>query len=109
MKKRILAIVCIAVLLLGALAGCNKGETPAAGGGDSNSGSGSGAAASSDTASTEGVQASPEFYASADLSVLNGKKIGVTIQSLQNAYWAGVMAALEDVLKANGANPTIVA
>ena len=61
------------------------------------------------TGETEGVQASPEFYASADLSVLNGKKIGVTIQSLQNAYWAGVMAALEDVLKANGASPTIVA
>lgn len=103
MKKRIVAILCFAALLLTMLAGCNKGETPA------DSGSGSGGAQSNDTASTEGVQASPEFYASADLSVLNGKKIGVTIQSLQNAYWAGVMAALEETLKANGASPTIVA
>jgi len=62
-----------------------------------------------DTASTEGIQASPEFYAEADLSVLEGKKIGVTIQSLQNAYWAGVMSALQEVVEAQGAEITIVA
>jgi len=61
------------------------------------------------TSTTEGVQASPEFYAKADLSLLKGKKLGITIQSLQNAYWAGVMAALEDILKENGASYTIVA
>lgn len=61
------------------------------------------------TTETEGVQADAEFYAKADLSVLNGKKLGVTIQSLQNAYWAGVMTALEEVLEANGAQYTIVA
>jgi ABC-type sugar transport system substrate-binding protein len=61
------------------------------------------------TGDTEGVQASPEFYAEADLSVLEGKKIGVTIQSLQNAYWAGVMSALEEVVKEAGAEITIVA
>ena len=31
-----------------------------------------------DTGSVEGIQASPEFYAEADLSVLDGKKIGIT-------------------------------
>ena len=61
------------------------------------------------TGDTEGIQADAEFYAKADLSVLNGKKIGVTIQSLQNAYWAGVMTALEEVLKDAGAEYTIVA
>ncbi len=61
------------------------------------------------TAETEGVQASPEFYATADLSALEGKKLGITIQSLQNAYWAGVMTALEGVLKEAGAGYTIVA
>lgn len=61
------------------------------------------------TGDTEGVQAGPEFYAKADLSVLNGKKLGITIQSLQNAYWAGVMTALEEVLKDAGAEYTIVA
>lgn len=61
------------------------------------------------TSAAEGIQASPEFYAKADLSILKGKKLGITIQSLQNAYWAGVMAALEDILKENGASYTIVA
>jgi ABC-type sugar transport system substrate-binding protein len=62
-----------------------------------------------DTGSTEGIQASPEYYATADLSVLEGKKIGVTIQSLQNAYWAGVMSALQEVVEAQGCDITIVA
>ena len=61
------------------------------------------------TGETEGIQASPEFYAKADLSVLSGKKLGITIQSLQNAYWAGVMTALDTVLKEAGAEFTIVA
>jgi len=69
----------------------------------------SGVAAFATTTETVGIQADAEFYAKADLSVLNGKKLGVTIQSLQNAYWAGVMTALEEVLKANGAEYTIVA
>ena len=60
------------------------------------------------TSETQGIQASPEFYAKANLSALKGKKIGITIQSLRNAYWAGVMSALEDVLSANGAKFTIV-
>lgn len=102
MKKRILAVLCIAALLLASLTACNTGEDPSGG----STGSG---APSSSTASAEGIQATPAFYAAADLSVLNGKKIGITIQSLQNTYWAGVMAALEDVLKANGADYTIVA
>ena len=67
------------------------------------------AAMAADTAKTEGIQASPEFYAKADMSVLKGKKIGITIQSLQNAYWAGVMTALGEILDAAGAERTIVA
>ena len=61
------------------------------------------------TGETEGVQADADFYAKADLSVLSGKKLGITIQSLQNAYWAGVMTALEEVLTEAGAEYTIVA
>ncbi|MBR0034168.1 MAG: hypothetical protein IJP54_00690, partial [Synergistaceae bacterium] len=66
------------------------------------------AAMAADTAKTEGIQASPEFYAKADLSSLKGKKLGITIQSLQNAYWAGVMTALGEILQAAGAEYTIV-
>ncbi|MBQ3396850.1 MAG: sugar ABC transporter substrate-binding protein [Synergistaceae bacterium] len=67
------------------------------------------AAMAADTGGTEGVQASPEFYAKANMEVLKGKKIGITIQSLQNAYWAGVMTALREILEAAGAEFTIVA
>ena len=60
------------------------------------------------TAMTEGVQADAEFYAKADLSSLAGKKLGITVQSLQNAYWSGVMAALGDCLEGLGAEYTIL-
>ncbi len=66
------------------------------------------AAMAADTGATEGIKASPEFYAKADFSVLKGKKIGIAIQSLQNAYWAGVMTALGEILEAAGAEATIV-
>ena len=65
-------------------------------------------AMAADTGKTEGVQASPEFYSKADFGVLTGKKLGITIQSLQNAYWAGVMTALGEILQAAGAEYTIV-
>ncbi len=65
-------------------------------------------AADTTTAASQAVQAGPEFYAQADLSVLKDKKIGISLQSLRNAYWAGVMSALEEILSANGANFTIV-
>lgn len=114
MKKRLVALVCAGILAVSMLAGCGgsgntassaaaPAETEAASEGES------AASEEGGTAATEGIQASPEFYAKADLSVLNGKKIGITIQSLQNAYWAGVMTALEENLTANGANVTIVA
>ena len=75
MRKRKFAIVCVAMLAFMMLfTGCiDKGEPYL----QPNSGGGTGV--------TEGIQASPELYAQADLSVLKGKKIGITIQSLQNA------------------------
>ena len=85
--KKLLAMVCTGMLALGMMTG----------------------AAMADTGDTEGVQASPEFYEKADLSILEGKKIGITIQSLENAYWSGVMTALQEQLDELGANTTIVA
>ena len=90
MKKRITALFCAGIMTFGML---SAGVVSAA----------------ENTGNTEGIQASPEFYAQADLSVLDGKKIGITIQSLENAYWAGVMTALQEQLDAAGANTTIVA
>ena len=65
-------------------------------------------ATEANTGATEGIQADEEFYAKADLSVLEGKKIGITIQDLKNPYWAGVMSALETVLTDAGAEYTIL-
>lgn len=104
MKKKILAILCVCTLILGLFTACNDGN-----GGSTSAPAQTAAPAQTSTGSTEGVQASPEFYAKADLSTLSGKKIGVTIQSLQNAYWAGVMTALQEVVEANGGQITIVA
>ena len=89
MNKKLTSLFCAGIMTLGLLSGA--------------------AVFAEDTGSTEGIQASPEFYAQADLSVLEGKKIGITIQSLANAYWAGVMTALQEQLDAAGANATIVA
>lgn len=37
-----------------------------------------------------------------------GKKIGVTVQNIENAYWAGVMSKLEQIAKDAGYDITIV-
>ena len=66
-------------------------------------------ASSHQTPSIMGIQADSDFYARADLRILRRKKIGITVLSLNNAYWAGVMTALEEVLTAAGAEVTIVA
>ncbi len=120
--KKLIALLLAATMLF-TLAACSSGDkesapadTGAPAGTDAPADTGTPADAApadnteapADTASAEGIQADADFYASADLSQLNGKKIGITIQSLQNAYWAGVMSALEEVLKNNGADVTIV-
>lgn len=87
--KKFMAMICAGSMTLGAFAGMT--------------------AFAEETGQVEGVQADDAFYEAADMTLLEGKKIGVTIQSLQNAYWAGVMAALEEELQADGAEVTIVA
>ena len=86
MKKSIIALLCLVLIVAAPFA-----------------------VLAAETGATEGVQASPEFYAKANFEVLKGKKLGITIQSLQNAYWAGVMTALREILDAAGAQATIVA
>ena len=93
MKKMMSILLVVSLLLLAACSAAPSGGTEAPSG---------------STAESEGIQADAAFYGKADLSCLNGKKIGITIQSLQNAYWAGVMTALTEVLDAAGAKSTIV-
>ncbi|MDR1797795.1 MAG: sugar ABC transporter substrate-binding protein [Clostridiales Family XIII bacterium] len=87
MKKRIVGLVLTAVLALGVLAGCSTNQ-PATDGGS---------AAPVDTGSAA-EPADSETYS-----------IGITIQSLENAYWAGVFTEVEAILKEKGWNYTIVA
>ena len=65
MKKQLTTLICTGIMTIGLLSGVTV-------------------FAAEDTGSTEGLQASPEFYAAADLTVLEGKKIGITIQSLSS-------------------------
>ena len=69
---------------------------------------GAGSAGSSNVPEGE-IQADAAYYSGADLSSLKGKKIGITIQSLDNAYWAGVMGGLEEVLTKCQADYRLVA
>ena len=55
------------------------------------------------------TRASAYSFEKMDEIITEGKKLGITIQSLQNAYWAGVMTALQELLDSVGAEATIVA
>ena len=80
MKKKVLsAILCIAMVAT-MLIGCTT-ESPT----------------SSDDSSSEDSG-----------SEGGGKKIGITIQNMENAYWAGVMSKLQEILDENGYDATIV-
>lgn len=79
MKKKILAAILCVAMVGTMLMGCSDG------------GSDSG----SDGGSSDGE--SKDSY-----------KVGITIQSLSNAYWAGVMGKLEELLKDKGWDYTLV-
>lgn len=84
MKKRILgALLCMAMTVT-MLAGCSM-EAPGTGGSDS------------------GAESAESDGGSSDGSV----KIGVTIQSLKNDYWAGVMGKLKELMDAEGYDYTL--
>lgn len=78
MKKRVLSVILAVAMVAAMLMGC---------GSDSGSDSGD----SGDDAEKK------DTY-----------KVGITIQSLSNAYWAGVMSKLEDLLKDKGWEYTLV-
>ena len=90
--KKSLSIVVILVLVAAMLVGCTT-EPPSA---------------SSDPASEPAVDDKPvaeEPAAKAD----GDFKVGITIQSLENSYWAGVFGEVETLLKSKGWEYTILA
>ena len=96
MKKRI-SVFLITILLALSFSGCSSATDVS----DNNT-------AAYDTENECGIQADSAFYSGADLTCLKGKKIGITVQSLQNAYWAGIMTALQEILDEAGAKSTVV-
>ncbi len=79
MKKKILAAILCVAMVGTMLMGCADGGSESGSGGGSSDGE------------------SKDSY-----------KVGITIQSLSNAYWAGVMGKLEELLKDKGWDYTLV-
>ena len=89
MKKRMLSIALSAMMALTICAGCASG------------------AASSTASKAESTPASQASEAGS--TATDGKfKVGITIQSLANSYWAGVFGEVETLLKEKGWEYTIV-
>lgn len=87
--KKVISLLLVAVMMI-AVVGCGS--------------------SSSDTKETEAVKETeaaeePEEKASTD----DTYTIGITIQSLENSYWAGVFGEVETLLKEKGWNYTILA
>jgi len=83
MKKRLFSILLVLVLVVAAAVGCGK-------------------SASTETPNSNGSeQTQPEEQ--------NKKfKVGITIQSLENSYWAGVFGEVEKLMKEKGWDYTIL-
>jgi ABC-type sugar transport system, periplasmic component len=82
MKKRVMALMLSLVMVVGMVAGCS---TPA-----------------EETTSTE------ESTGANETEEKDTFKVGITIQSLKNDYWAGVMGQLEALLNEKGWEYTLV-
>lgn len=81
MKKKVLAAILCVAMVASMLIGCSSGSSESS---------------SDDGAAEEGGSES------------GGKKIGITIQNMENAYWAGVMNKLSEILEEEGYEATIV-
>lgn len=92
MKLKRLGAICLSLVMVsGVLAGCST-ESPASEGAET-----AAATQEVDEKADDGVQAGDGNY-----------KIGITLQSLANSYWAGVFGDVEALLKEKGWEYTIV-
>ena len=87
--KKILSIALLIALMVSVLAGCTTTAPTAA----------------TTTAAAATTAAAGETTAAAATNY----KVGITIQSLENSYWAGVFGEVETLLKAKGWEYTILA
>jgi len=87
MKKSIIAVLLIGVLLVSGLSGCNVKKPEEV----------QPAATESDKQDVVAQEKAENF------------KVGITIQSLENSYWAGVFGEVETLIKGKGWDYTILA
>ncbi len=95
MKKRIISLLLIGVMLLTGLVGCSTKKTNAPA--NSASDKKTTTESSSETKTEDTAKSGKTF------------KLGITIQSLENSYWAGVFGEVEKLLKEKGWEYTILA
>lgn len=91
MKKRLFIMLLVAIMGVVALVGCSKDEK--------------------DTSATKGSTedtSQKETESKADDKKDEPFKVGVTLQSLENSYWAGVFGEVETLLKEKGWDYTIL-
>lgn len=96
MKKRIISLLLVGVLVFAGLVGCStkKNDTAA------------NSPASEEKASTgDSTQEKEDDTSNTEKNF----KVGITIQSLENSYWAGVFGEVEKLLKEKGWEYTILA
>lgn len=94
MKKKIMALLLATAMVTTGLAGC---------------GSSKGESASKDTANVTDAETTEDGNTTADKVSDEPFKVGVTLQSLENSYWAGVFGEVEVMMKNKGWEYTVLA
>ncbi|MDD2968487.1 MAG: sugar ABC transporter substrate-binding protein [Lachnospiraceae bacterium] len=94
MKKKVLALLLTTAMVVAGLVGCGTKEEAAP------------AEAATEEAAPAAEEAAPAEEAEA---AAENFKVGITIQSLENSYWAGVFGEVELLLKEKGWEYTILA
>lgn len=90
MKKKLFALLLAGTMVLTGLVGCGTKEAPA-------------------TAEKEAPAKAATEEKAAEPAAEKKLKVGITIQSLENSYWAGVFGEVETLMKAKGWDYTILA
>ena len=101
MKKKLLSVILCVAMASALLIGCGSSDD------EDTTDEASTTEEEASTDETEEAEADTE-ESSDDYAAIDGATIGITIQSLTNAYWAGVMSKLEELLETYGANYTLV-
>ncbi len=96
MKKKIISLLLVGAMVLTGLVGCSTKEP----------GKDSAPATTEDTKTTDTAEPAKE---EATTDAAQPFKVGITIQSLENSYWAGVFGEVEKLLKEKGWDYTILA